>query len=424
MNNCDKLINFLNNSYTCYHAINNIEEMLVNNGFTRLYEDEIWSLEPNKNYYVIKNSSSIIAFKVPGSLVNTGFQIVASHSDSPSYKVKPNGVIVDKRNDYTKLNTEPYGGMIDTTWLDRPLGIAGRVVLNDNNNLVEKIVTLDETIIIPNVAIHLNRPQTPTLNPQVDMLPIIGNSDTSFSDMLNKHIDSKEIVSSDLYLYNKEEAIYVGANKEYIASGRIDDLECAYASIEALVNAEAKNIIVSGVFNHEEVGSRSNNGAASTFLKDTLEKIMNSFSLDKYTTLAKSVIISADNAHAVHPNHPEKSDSTNCVYMNKGIVIKHQAGLSYTTDAISDGIFKMVCKKAEVPFQDYTNRSDMRGGGTLGSISLGQVSIHSVDIGLAQLAMHSTYETTGTIDLDYMVKALKVYYNTYIKISKNGVKFE
>ena len=424
MENCKKLINFLDKSYTCYHAINNLEEMLVKAGFEKLTEFNPWALETGKNYYVIKNSSSIIAFKVPANLENSGFQIVASHSDSPSYKIKPNGVIVDKRNDYTKLNTEPYGGMIDTTWLDRPLGIAGRVVLNNNGNLIEQVITLDETIIIPNVAIHLNRPQTPTLNPQVDMLPIIGSSDASFSDMLNKKTNGKEIVSSDLYLYNKETACFVGANNEYIASGRIDDLECAYASIDALINATPKNITVCGVFNHEEVGSRSNNGAASTFLKDTLEKIMLSFDLDKYTTLASSVIISADNAHAVHPNHPEKSDPTNNVYMNKGIVIKHQAGLSYTTDALSDAIFKMICKEANVPYQDYTNRSDMRGGGTLGSISLGQVSIHSVDIGLAQLAMHSTYETTGTVDLEYMLNALNKYYSTKIIISDNGVFFE
>jgi aspartyl aminopeptidase len=214
----------------------------------------------------------------------------------------------------------------------------------------------------------------------------------------------------------------LGANNEYLASSRIDDLECAYISMEALINTDAKNVTICTVFNNEEVGSRSANGAASTFLKDTTERIAKALNKDILEMLANSFIISSDNAHALHPNHPEKADPTNMVYMNKGIVVKHQAGLNYTTDALSEAIFKKICKLADVPYQDYTNRSDQRGGGTLGAISQTQLSIPSVDIGLAQLAMHSTYETCGVKDVEYMLKALSKFYNVKFKFNNKNIE--
>lgn len=416
------LMNYLDNSYSAFHAIKNLEEKLIDAGFKKLEENKNWNIKENNNYYVIRNTSSIIAFKVPKLEDVIGFNIVASHSDSPSYKIKPNATMKDLRNDYAKLNTETYGGPITYTWLDRPLGIAGRVFLENENSLTEELVNLDDTIIIPSVAIHLNRSGEFNPNPQVDMLPLIGDANTTFEDMLKKQLQDKKILSTDLFLYNKEKAMLIGANKEYLASSRIDDLECAYLSMEALINTDAKNITICAVFNNEEVGSRSANGAASTFLKDTTERIATSLNKEHLEMLANSFIISSDNAHALHPNHPEKSDPTNMVYMNKGIVVKHQAGLNYTTDALSEAIFKKICKLADVPYQDYTNRSDQRGGGTLGAISQTQLSIPSVDIGLAQLAMHSTYETCGVKDIDYMKKALSKFYSIKLELNDKNIK--
>lgn len=418
------LLTYLDNSYSAFHAIKNIEDKLKNAGFKKLEENKKWEIKENESYYVIRNTSSIIAFKTPSLLDNAGFNIVASHSDSPSYKLKPNATIKDLRNDYAKLNTETYGGPIAYSWLDRPLGIAGRVFVEDENNLQEVLVNLEDTIIIPSVAIHLNRSGEFNPNPQVDMLPLIGDATTTFEEMLKKQINDKKVLSTDLFLYNKEKSQVIGANKEYIASSRIDDLECAYISMEALINANPKNITISAVFNNEEVGSRSANGAASTFLKDTVERIATSLNKDIKELLANSFIISSDNAHALHPNHSEKADPTNMVYMNKGIVVKHQAGLNYTTDALSEAIFKKICLLAEVPYQDYTNRSDQRGGGTLGAISQTQLSIPSVDIGLAQLAMHSTYETCGVKDIEYMLKALVKFYSIKLENSNNNIKID
>ena len=421
MNN---LIKYLDNSFTAFHAVKNIEELLKNNQFIKLNEQEDWVLEPNKSYYVIRNTSSIIAFKTPSIENYTGFNIVASHSDSPSYKIKPNATIKDLKNDYTKLNTETYGGPITYSWFDRPLGIAGRVFFEEENFVKEEIVNLDTTIIIPSVAIHLNRSGEFNPNPQVDMLPLFGDSTTTFEDILNKQFNNQKILSTDLFLYNKEKATLVGSNNEYLSSSRIDDLECAYISTVSLINSNPTNISINVVFNNEEVGSRSANGAASTFLKDITKRIAQALNKDYYKLLANSFIISSDNAHALHPNHPEKADPTNMVYMNKGIVVKHQAGLNYTTDALSEAIFKKICNLVSVPYQDYTNRSDQRGGGTLGAISQSQLSIPSVDIGLAQLAMHSTYETCGTKDITYLQDALTKFFNIKIINNNNNVEIK
>lgn len=415
----EKLIKFLDNSYTCFHAISNLEKELINAGFIKLDESKKWNIEPEKNYYIIRNTSSIIAIKIPSNIKDVGFNIVASHSDSPCYKLKPNATINDVRNNYTKLNTEGYGGMIATTWLDRPLGIAGRVFVEKNDEIKEELITLEETLVIPNVAIHLSKDQT--LNPQIDMLPLLGEANNSFESVLSKYVDGK-VLSNDLFLYNKEKAMLSGLNNEYLMSGRLDDLECAYTSVEALIKSNPSNIAVCAVFNNEEVGSTSANGADSQFLVDTLNRIADALSFDIYQALASSFIISADNAHAVHPNHPEKSDSTNMVYMNKGVVVKHQASLRYTTDALSEAIFKKICNLIDVPYQDYTNRSDMRGGSTLGAISQSHLSIPSVDIGLAQLAMHSIYETCGVKDIEYMVKVLNKFYDIKLKINNNKIE--
>ena len=343
------------------------------------------------------------------------FTTTEPKKDSPSFKVKPNGVVIDTTNDFCKLNTEGYGGMITYSWFDRPLGVAGRVYTQSENSVKEHLVNFDETLVIPSVAIHLNRSGEFNPNMQIDMLPLFGNSSTSFDSILKKYVGNEEVISHDLFLYNKEEARLVGASNEYILSSRLDDLECAYTSIKALIESDAKAISLCAVFNNEEVGSRSNNGADSTFLIDTVNEIISSLKLDTRKTISKSFIVSSDNAHAVHPNHPEKTDVNNCVYMNEGIVVKSHAGQKYTSDAVSIAIFKGFCEKANVPVQFFANRSDAAGGSTLGNIAMSQVSMNGVDIGLPQLAMHSSYETAGIKDTYYMVKVMEEFFNSHIE---------
>lgn len=423
----NELFDFINSSPTCFHNVALIKAILKNFKYVELKENETWSLEANKSYFVSRDSASIIAFKIPGELNNIGFNIVASHNDSPTFKIKPNGEI--STSDYKKLNTEPYGGMIASTWFDRPLGIAGRVMVKTVDGIEERLVNLSgHNIVIPSVAIHLNRNGS-DLNMQNDLLPVIGlkTDDTTFTKQLEKSSifdETEKILAHDLFLYNKDKGTTAGYDNELILSPKLDDLECVFASLEAFLEAkDVKNISLCAIFDNEEVGSGSNHGAGSTFLTDVLERICASFGIDKYAAYASSMLVSADNAHAIHPAHPEKSDSSNMVSLNKGIVIKSHAGLSYTTESLSSSIFKALCEKANVPYQDYTNRSDMRGGSTLGHIALEKLSINSVDVGLAQLAMHSSLETAGAKDIEYMVKALKEFFNSKIEINNKIIKY-
>lgn len=415
----NELLNFIESSPTVYHNIHLIKAILNNFKYTELKENTKWELEPNKAYYVIRDGASIITFKTPLDI--KGFHIVASHNDSPSFKVKPNGEL--NAGAFKKLNTEPYGGMIASTWFDRPLSVAGRVIVKTENGVETRLVNLSgHNVVIPSVAIHLRGGQQMDINLQNDLLPVIGLTDenNTFTKQLEKctiFSENEKILSHDLFLYNKEKGFVAGFDNELIMSPKLDDLECVFASLEAFLEAKPTNkIMVCAVFNNEEVGSGSNNGAASTFLTDTLERICSAFNLDKYMMYANSFLVSADNAHAVHPAHPEKSDPTNNVQMNKGIVIKHHSSLSYTTSGLSASAFKAICEKAGVPYQDYTNRSDLRGGSTLGRIALEKLSINALDIGLAQLAMHSVMETAGSKDIKYMVAALKEFYQIDLDI--------
>lgn len=415
----NELLNFIESSPTVYHNIHLIKAILNNFKYTELKENTKWELEPNKAYYVIRDGASIITFKTPIDI--KGFHIVASHNDSPSFKVKPNGEL--NAGAFKKLNTEPYGGMIASTWFDRPLSVAGRVIVKTENGVETRLVNLSgHNVVIPSVAIHLRGGQQMDINLQNDLLPVIGLTDenNTFTKQLEKctiFSENEKILSHDLFLYNKEKGCVAGFDNELIMSPKLDDLECVFASLEAFLEAKPTNkIMVCAVFNNEEVGSGSNNGAASTFLTDTLERICSAFNLDKYMMYANSFLVSADNAHAVHPAHPEKSDPTNNVQMNKGIVIKHHSSLSYTTSGLSASAFKAICDKVGVPYQDYTNRSDLRGGSTLGRIALEKLSINALDIGLAQLAMHSVMETAGSKDIKYMVAALKEFYQIDLDI--------
>ncbi len=420
--NARECLAFIEKSVSAFHAVENAKEMLRAGGFNALREGEEWGLCPGEGYYVERNDSSLIAFRVPEGEIR-GFHIIASHSDSPCFKIKPKSQITVE-DSYGKLDVEPYGGMIYATWLDRCLSVAGRIVYSDGGELKSRNVNVDEDLlVIPNVAIHMDREinKNLTYNPQVDLLPLLWaeKTQTDQEDVLLKKtalaagVDQERILGKDLFLYVRDSGKLAGASGELMISPRLDDLECVFASLKGFLGVRPeKYISVCAVFDNEEVGSLTRQGAASTFLEDTLAKAAASLAGEKEMDrlLAESFMISADNAHGVHPNHPEKADPLNRPYLNQGIVIKYHGGQKYTTDAWSEAVMKEICRKTDVPWQTYSNRSDIAGGSTLGNISVGRVPVPSVDIGLPQLAMHSAVETAGTRDLTFLIEAAKVFY--------------
>ena len=410
----EKLLDFIEKSPTAFQAVDEMQKRLTENGFEVLSEKEYWKLVPGGKYLVTRNNSALIAFCIPEKESRV-FHIMASHSDSPSFKIKENPEIkVD--NSYVKLNVEKYGGMLMAPWFDRPLSVAGRVIIRRNGGLKEKLINIKrDLVMIPNLAIHMNREANNgvSYNPQKDLLPLFAaeNTDRTLSELIAEQVGIKkeDIISHDLFLYNRMPGTVWGADREFVSSARLDDLQCAFASMEGLLRAQNhESIAVHCVMDNEEVGSGTKQGAASTFLKDTLLRINMGLgrTYEEYLmTLAGSFMVSADNAHALHPNYTDKTDPTNHPVLNKGIVIKFNANQKYCTDAVSAAICKELCTKAGVPYQAFVNRSDIAGGSTLGNISNTQVPMNTVDIGLPQLAMHSPYETAGVKDTEYLVRA-------------------
>lgn len=418
----EQLLSFIDRSPTAFHAIDSIVHTLEKNGFTERSESDDTPLTEGGKYYTVRNHSSILAYRIPHK-TPTGFMIVASHSDSPTFKIKASGEIVAFQR-YKKLNTERYGGMILSSWFDRPLSVAGRVAIDDENGICTKLVNIDkDLLVIPNVAIHMNRTINDgyKYNPAVDTLPLMAESDTKtgLMSLLSEclHIPEDKIIGHDLFLYAREKGKLVGAENEFILSPRIDNLECAFTSLMGFLNAENTEAIpVYAVFDNEETGSETKQGAASDFLFNTLHSIADCLPVrGSYRRMeTNSFMLSADNAHARHPNHPELADWDNAPHMNGGVVIKFNAAQRYTTDGVSAALFRKICHKANVPVQFFANRSDMAGGSTLGSISNTKVSIQTVDIGLAQLAMHSACETAGSRDAAHMVKATQEFFSSAI----------
>lgn len=413
----NKFIDFIGKAHTSFQAVALSEEILKEHGYVELELSSTWDIQKGGKYYITKSDASIIAINVGSRLSNTSIQIVASHNDSPMFKIKPNGIITNPN--FTKFNAEVYGGPIYSSWLDRPLGISGRVTINENGVIKTKNVELKTTVIIPNLPIHLNREMNSgfAYNPQIDLQALLSLEPTNVHEMLKNELGIENVLDYDLYLYNKEQGQIVGAKNELISAPRLDNLECHYASLHAFLQANHQdNINVWVSFDHEEVGSNSNHAAGSTFLIDVIDEVLSKLNLadERLSILNNTMTISADNAHALHPNHPEKSDNANFVLMNKGVVIKYNSSNSYTSDGISAGIFKALCDDEKVPYQVYTNRSDIRGGGTLGSILLRSLSAISVDIGLPQLAMHSSFETAGIKDLKMMEQVLKGFYSKHL----------
>lgn len=407
-------------SPTAFHAVATAAARLERSGYCRVDAARDWSLQGGGRYYFTVNDSTLIAFRLPQG-TPTGFIITASHSDSPAFKIKANPQRTAAGH-YVQLNTERYGGMLLSTWLDRPLGIAGRLLVEEDGRVVSRLVYPARNLaIIPSVAPHLNSDANNgfKLNAAVDTYPLFSTAESGgdLMDLLAHEagMDKERILSHDLYLVCRDGGANLGAGEEFLCSPRLDDLGCAFGCLEGFLTASGSDAAaVYCLFDNEEVGSSTKQGAASTLLRDTLRRIFHALGGGEaywQRLLGGSFLVSADNAHARHPNHPELSDEQNCPYLNGGLVVKYNANQRYTTDGVSDALLRQLCREAGVPLQRYANRSDLPGGSTLGSIATTQVPIRAVDIGLAQLAMHSCYETMGSADYAHLVRAMTALYS-------------
>ena len=418
------LIDYIYASPTAFNAVETSKDLLIKNGFEELQVNKKWQLKVGGKYFITKNLSSLTAFVINSDNIEDGFRIIGTHSDSPTFRIKPNAEMTVE-NSYLKLNTESYGGSILSTWFDRPLSIAGRVVLKSENILCpkEEIININRPIcIIPNIAIHMNRSVNEgyKFNKQKDTLPLVGliNKTLKKDDFLineiskELNVNKEEILDFDLYLYEYEKGSIIGPNEEFISSSRLDNLSMAHASLHGIINARGKNgINISCIFDNEEVGSSTKQGADSNMLINLLERICISLGKDReefLSSLNSSFMISADLAHALHPNVNEKHDPTNRPVMGGGPVIKISANQAYTSDAFSSGVYKSICDKCEVKYQQFVNKSDERGGSTIGPISATHLDINSVDVGSPILSMHSIREL-GSVEDHYNI------YKTFVE---------
>ncbi len=413
----EKLCAFLDNSPSVYHAVANLEKLLLEGGYEKLAEQDSWELKAGGRYFVTRGGTALMAFRIP-TAQPVGFLLSASHADRPAFKVKENGELTGS---YTRLATEKYGGMLMSTWLDRPLSIAGRVMVEEGDKLTSRLVNMDrDLLLMPNVAIHMNRQANDGYkwNPTCDTVPLLGGK--AAAGKLEKALQEAaggKVLGSDLYLYIRQKASVWGMEEEYISAAALDDLACVWGCTQGFLNAqESRSIPVLCVFDSEEVGSASNQGADSDLLEGLLSRICCALKRSKEQLLAQSFLISADNAHAIHPNHPEYADPNNAPVVNQGLVLKFNANQRYTTDGVSAALFRKVCGRAGVPVQTYCNRADLPGGSTLGNISATHVSMPSADIGLPQLAMHSCYETAGVQDAIYLEEAMAAYYSSTLEV--------
>ena len=404
---------------TAFQAAAHTAALLEAEGYRLLRETEEWTLEPGGRYYVMRNGSSLIAFRLPKGRP-VGFMMTAAHGDSPTFKIKENAELAGEYE--TRLSVEGYGGMLCASWMDRPLSVAGRAMVRTEDGVAMRLIDLhDDLALIPNVAIHMNRDANngAKYNFAVDMQPLYGEKG-GFRRRIAEAagVAEEDLLTHDLFLYNPQPGVEWGG---YISAPRLDDLQCAFAALQGFLTAgESQSAAVYCLFDNEEVGSQTKQGAASTFLRETLERICDALGLTLRTMAAGSFLLSCDNAHAVHPNHPEYADKNHAVRMNGGVVIKYNASQRYATDAVSAALFQTVCEAAGVPFQRYANRPDMVGGSTLGSIANTQVSLNMADIGLAQLAMHSAFETAGAEDTAHMVQALKTFFGMTLRSGGDG----
>lgn len=425
----DDLVEFLQESVTPFHAAATAESWLRAAGYTRLEEADYWNLEPGKGYYVTRNGSSVVAWRVPEHAIG-GWRIVASHSDSPSWKVKNDRV---ENDGCRRLSVEGYGGMIMPTWLDRPLTVGGRVIVKTEDGIESRLVCIDrDLLVIPSLAIHFQRDVNKghTYNPQIDMQPLWGPADSrTLTDLVAEElgVDPADILDTDLQLVTRQTPTQIGPDGEFFMAPRIDDLECAATTLRGFLDAAAETdsacAPVWAMLDNEEVGSSSRMGAESSYLRDVLDRIIEAVPHSGQAmprALANSFMLSADNAHATHPNFPQKSDPCAPVRLGGGVVLKYNASQKYTTNAVSGAVFRAVCQKAGVPVQVFTNRADEAGGSTLGNLQSHTLPIPMADIGLAQLAMHSAVETASVADAEAMTKAVAAFYRVHLRALGDG----
>ena len=419
------LFRFIKESPSPFHAVARSGLILDAAGFLRLEEAHPWSITPGSSYYVTRNGSSLIAFRVPDTRPHS-IMLCAAHSDSPTFKIKENAELADRT--YVRLATEKYGGMICSSWMDRPLSVAGRVLVRTPGGVQSRLVDLEEAVaVIPNMAIHMNPGVNDGMkyNAAVDLIPLFGGASSlgSFRERITEacRTDKDDILQTDLSLYVPEEGIEWG---DFISAPRLDDLQCAFSALRGFIDSdESEALAVYCLFDNEEVGSQTRQGAASTFLHDVIGRLCESLGMsgdEMRCMIASGMMLSCDNAHALHPNHPELSDPSHTARMNDGVVIKHNAAQKYTTDAISASLFSLICEEAGVPVQHYANRADIPGGSTLGNISGTKVSLITADIGLAQLAMHSALETAGADDTEYMIRACRAFFGKTVICDADG----
>ncbi|MGL4798077.1 MAG: M18 family aminopeptidase [Cellulosilyticaceae bacterium] len=421
------LLSFIDNSPSMFHAAHSITSILDANGFKQLNPSDAWTLQEGGKYYITSNNSAVIAFCVhSNNVAEEGFRVVGAHTDVPGFRIKPNPQM--QTESYVKLNTEVYGGPIFNTWLDRPLSVAGRVALKSKNVLhpTMRLVDIEKPIlIIPNLAIHMNREvnQGVKLNTQKETLPILSYIKEKVEgnlllELVAKKLDVEpsSILDMDLFLYPVEKSCLVGINEEFISAPRLDDLSMVYSGLQALLNTTSTTgVTVLAAFDNEEVGSMTKQGAHSPLLGSVLERISMSLHADHkesyFRAIANSFLISADVAHLLHPNYPEKSDPTNKVLPGNGPAIKLSASCSYTTDSDSFGVFANLCKSHDIPFQVFVNRSDERGGSTIGPVSTSHVAMRAVDIGTPMLSMHSARELMASDDFIHTTSAMQAFFN-------------
>lgn len=423
---------FIGGCTDSWHTVYEVCKALNAAGYRDITDEESPKLNRGEKYYLTRNKSSVIAFELPKEEPKS-FMIAAAHGESPSFKIKAVPELSD--NNYIRLNTEAYGGMIPSTWFDRPLSVSGRVVIDDGDSLSVRLVNLNrDALIIPSLAPHLSRGKdVGDISISRDMPPLYALAEGE-CDLLSEvaelvDTDKDKLIGCDLMLYNREEARVWGKNDEFISAPRLDDLQCVYALLDGLIESDKSFDVVKVmcVFDNEEVGSGTKQGAKSDFLSSTLRSITESFGMTEAShrrMLDSSFLVSADNAHALHPNRPEVYDSHNRPLPNGGVVIKYNASQRYTTDGVSEAVFKRICKNAGVPFQVYANKSDIGGGSTLGNLAVEKTCINAVDVGLAQLAMHSAYETAGNKDTDYLKNAVKELYNTSLVVKGDKIEIK
>ena len=426
MNRYQDLFEYIEKSPTPFHAVAESARRLEQVGFCALRENERWELLPGKKYYVTRNQSSLIAFVMPKKPA-AGWRMSAAHSDSPSFKVKG----TSQKAGFTMLNTEGYGGMIRSAWLDRPLGIAGRVMVKTKNGIESRLVDLDQvSAVIPHLAIHMDRAVNDghKYDLKKDMQAIFSAAEPSVS--YNAHLaeaagcSEKQLLSADVQLYCKDKGQTIGGEQEFILCPRLDDLGCAWATLQGFLTApDADFGRVWCLFDNEEVGSGTRQGACGSFLPDILARAgqaLGETEEDRRRALANSLLLSADNGHAIHPNFAEMSDETCPVRVNGGVVLKFNASQKYTTNAVTGALFHSLCDAAKVPVQEYYNRPDLPGGSTLGNLLGAQVSVPMADIGLPQLAMHSCVEMTGAKDVDWLEKGCEAWFAADTRCTADG----